>query len=126
MDAEVVLVDARNVLRSTWPNLGEDEVVDCCRRFAAQQGVLVVVAFDGPAPGGLVGEEKVDGRCTVVGTGSESADDWLARAAERHERDETPYALVTSDRELRSRAGRAAVDVVGGGSFVRTLIELPD
>jgi len=32
-----------------------------------------------------------------------------------------PYRLVTSDRGLRGRAGGAAEDVVGGGTFARML-----
>jgi hypothetical protein len=52
-----------------------------------------------------------------VGSGGESADDWLAREAPGH-----PGAwLVTSDRELRARAGRAGGRIVGGGSFLREL-----
>jgi rRNA-processing protein FCF1 len=53
-----------------------------------------------------------------VGTGVESADDWITRrAAELSE----PYVLVTSDRELRERAGGNAERIVGGGAFAREL-----
>jgi len=53
-----------------------------------------------------------------VGTGAESADDWITRrAAELSE----PYVLVTSDRELRERAGGNAERIVGGGAFAREL-----
>lgn len=65
--------------------------------------------FDGRAP-----VESDD----VVGTGAESADDWLAREAGRF----APYWLVTSDRELRGRAGGGAERVVGGGSFAADLV----
>jgi len=37
-----------------------------------------VLVFDGET-GGLVGEERLDERTTLVGTGRESADDWLIR-----------------------------------------------
>jgi hypothetical protein len=67
-----------------------------------------MLVFDGRAP-----IEAAD----VVGTGAESADDWIAREAGRF----VPYWLVTSDRELRSRAGRAAERVIGGGSFAAEL-----
>lgn len=53
----------------------------------------------------------------VVGTGRESADDWIARESAAL----APYWLVTSDRELRARAGGAAERVIGGGSFAREL-----
>lgn len=67
-----------------------------------------LVVFDGRAP-----VEADD----VVGTGGEIADDWIAREAGSH----APYWLVTSDRELRERAGRNAERVIGGGSFAREL-----
>jgi rRNA-processing protein FCF1 len=70
--------------------------------------VQPLVVFDGRAP-----VEAED----VVGTGREIADDWIAREAPRH----VPYWLVTSDRELRERAGRNAERVIGGGSFAREL-----
>ncbi|HUK95942.1 MAG TPA: NYN domain-containing protein [Gaiellaceae bacterium] len=112
-----VLIDARNVLRSQWPNVPEDELVRRCREWAGRHGHEVVVVFDGRAPGGVVGAEQLDGRTTLVGSGGESADDWLAREAPLY-----PGAwLVTSDRELRERAGGAAARVVGGGSFLREL-----
>jgi rRNA-processing protein FCF1 len=57
-------------------------------------------------------------RPVVVFEGDETADDRIAREAA--ELDE-PYWLVTSDRELRERAGRRAERVLGGGSFAREL-----
>jgi rRNA-processing protein FCF1 len=57
-------------------------------------------------------------RPVVFFEADETADDQIARAAA--ELDE-PYWLVTSDRELRERAGRAAERVIGGGTFVRKL-----
>ena len=54
----------------------------------------------------------------VVGTGRESADDWITQRVT--ELDE-PYILVTSDRELRERAGRNAERIIGGGAFARIL-----
>ena len=112
-----VLIDARNVLRSKWPNIPERELVDLCCAWAAEQGHEAVVVFDGKAPGGLVGEREEAPRCIVVGTGSESADDWLTREASGY----TPFWLVTSDRELRARAGPGAEQVIGGGAFAREL-----
>jgi hypothetical protein len=53
----------------------------------------------------------------LVGTGGESADDWLIREAPGH-----PGAwLVTSDRALREAAGGNAGRLVGGGTFLRGL-----
>ncbi|HEY2936537.1 MAG TPA: hypothetical protein VGJ25_08045 [Gaiellaceae bacterium] len=104
-----VLVDARNVLRSVWPNMPEQEVVEASRRWAAERGAEAEVVFDGRAPAG------------GIGTGCESADDWIARRAAELAGAGTPYWLVTSDRELRERGGGAAERVIGGGSFVREL-----
>jgi hypothetical protein len=108
-----VFVDARNVLRSRWPNIPEDEVVRLATRWADAQGVQAVLVFDGRAPQG------------AVGTGAESADDWIARETARLADAGEAYWLVTSDRELRDRAGGRAEKVIGGGSFARELTE-PD
>jgi hypothetical protein len=105
-----VLVDAENVRRSVWPNVGPDELVRRCARWAAVEGHDAVVVFDGSAPD--VGEPDV----TVLGSGPESADDLLVRLAAEAYR---PVWLVTSDRELRRRVGTLAERVIGGGSFVR-------
>jgi hypothetical protein len=112
-----VLVDARNVLRSKWPNIPERKLVTLCCAWATDEGHRAVIVFDGKAPGGLVGEHDTGSGCVVIGTGPESADDWLAREAAYYE----PYWLVTSDRELRARAGARAQKLLGGGSFARTL-----
>jgi hypothetical protein len=87
----------------------EDEVVERTRRWAEERGLDAVVVFDGTAPAG------------GIGTGDESADDWLAREAAGLAEEGRPYWLVTSDRELRRRAGHHADKVIGGGSFAREL-----
>jgi hypothetical protein len=102
-----VLVDAENVRRSRWPNLSKEQLVDAVRDWAGETGHPVLIVFDGRAP-----EEAPD----VVGSGG-SADDWLAAHAAEH----APYWLVTSDRELRERAGSGAERIVGGGAFLREL-----
>jgi predicted RNA-binding protein with PIN domain len=102
----VVLVDARNVLRSRWPNVPEAELVERVREWAEQEGVRALIVFDGRAPDG------------GIGTAGESADDWIARAATELEE---PFWLVTSDRDLRARAGQGAERVLGGGAFLREL-----
>ena len=107
-DRIIVLVDANNVRRSQWPNIPDDELVERVRRWASHEGVEALIVFDGRAP-----VEAHD----VVGAGRESADDWIAREAAQLAR----YWLVTSDRELRDRAGGAAERVIGGGTFAREL-----
>jgi hypothetical protein len=117
MDQPVtVLVDARNVLRSEWPNIPERELVELCERWASDRGVRAVAVFDGRAP-----QADDTSTCQVVGTGGESADDWLAREANRLAREGRPYWLVTSDRELRDRAATGAERAIGGGAFAREL-----
>jgi len=102
----LVLVDGRNVQRSRWPNLSAEELVDAVAGWAAQEGHEALVVFDGSAPEG------------AVGTRGESADDWIARHVETLDGD---YWLVTSDWELRRRAGRRAARTTGGGGFLRLL-----
>lgn len=102
----VVLVDARNVLRSRWPNVPEEELVERVLAWAEQEGVSTEIVFDGQAPEG------------GIGTRGESADDWIAR---RSSELEEPYWVVTSDRELRERAGTQAERTIGGGAFLREL-----
>ena len=122
-----VLVDARNVLRSQWPNIREERVVELCRTWAARSRRTVVAVFDGAAPGGLVGERELDERTVLVGTGGESADEWIERTTAAYVSAGRPYWLVTSDRALRAAAGVHAERIVGGGAFARELTALePD
>jgi hypothetical protein len=102
-----VLVDAENVRRSRWPNLTREELVDRVRAWARENDVDELIVFDGRAPGDA--DDLVAGRPT--------ADDWLAAHAHEY----APYWLVTSDRELRRRAGAAAERIIGGGRFVEGL-----
>jgi hypothetical protein len=118
----LVLVDARNVMRSRWPNLREDRFVELTRRWAEREGVALVVVFDGRAPGGVVGTAELDERTTLVGAGGESADDWIVREAARLAGAGHRLRLVSSDRELRARASSHVERTVGGGAFA-TLLE---
>ena len=102
-----VIVDGENVRRSQWPNLDGAHLVELVRAWADARSFASLVVFDGRAPVAAP---------DVIGTGDESADDWIAREAPSH----APYWLVTSDRGLRERAGDAA-RVLGGGTFVREI-----
>ena len=102
----VILVDGRNVQRSRWPNVPDAELVERVEEWARREGVESVIVFDGKAPEG------------AVGTKGETADDWIAREAGTLQE---PYWLVTSDRELRERAGSQAERLFGGGAFLREL-----
>ena len=110
----IYLVDAPNVRRSLWPNLSPEELVERLSEWAEREGAEAIAVFDGPAPEAAAGIE-------VVGTAAESADDWIARRARELEE---PFVLVTSDRELRRRAGSQAQRIIGGGEFVRLLQSL--
>lgn len=112
----VTLVDAENVRRSEWPNIGREELVDLVRAWASATGSHALVVFDGEAPA-----VEADGTVKVVGTSGESADDRIARDADALAGAGRPYRLVTSDRGLRARAAAGADDIVGGGTFARTL-----
>ena len=122
-DERVVLVDAYNVLRSRWPNLVPDRFVERARAWAGREGVRLVAVFDGPAPGGAVGEVELDARATLVGTGRESADDWIVREAERLAAQGGRVWLVSSDRLLRRRAAPFLERTLGGGAFAGELDE---
>jgi hypothetical protein len=101
----LVYVDGRNVQRSQWPNLSDEELVERSRGWARRHGHEVIIVFDGAAPAG------------AVGSGRESADEWLIREVPKH-----PGAwLVTSDRALREAAATNAGRVIGGGGFLREL-----
>ena len=113
-----MLVDAQNVRRSLWPNLSPEELVARCGDWATAKGIGALVVFDGRTPD----TPPVEG-LAVVGTAAESADDRIAREADRCAAAGEPYWLVTSDRELRARAGAAAERTIGGGAFVRELTE---
>lgn len=117
MSDTTVLIDGRNVQRSQWPNLTDEELIERARAWAERNGKRIVIVFDGKATGRIVGAEELDNRTTLVGTGDETADDWLIREAPHY-----PGAwLVTSDRALRTAAGNQAERVIGGGSFLREL-----
>jgi len=100
-----LVIDAENVRRSAWPNVSPDALVAGARRWAEQEGMDLLVVFDGPPP-----EEAPD----LVGSGRRSADDVIAEL-------EGPFWLVSSDRGLRDRVGDRAERIVGGGSFLRQL-----
>ena len=95
----LVLVDANNVRRSLWPNIPAEEMEERCLAWADRAGVEISVVFDG----------------------RESADERIVRAARRLGGEGRPYWLVTSDRELRRRAGGNAERLLGGGRFAREL-----
>ena len=112
-----VLIDARNVLRSQWPNVPERELVRRALDWAERHGHELVLVFDGQAPDGVTGAQRLDNHTLLVGSGTESADDWLIREAPAY-----PGAwLVTSDRALREAAGAGAERLIGGGAFLREL-----
>ncbi len=113
-----VLVDAQNVRRSLWPNLSGAELVERLGAWAAGEGVQALAVFDGPAP-----DAPPHPAVELAGTSGESADDRIAAEAEaRAARGETVW-LVTSDRELRARAGGAVERTLGGGAFARLLTD---
>ena len=115
----VTLVDAENVRRSQWPNIEAAKLVELVRAWAVATNGHALVVFDGEPPA-----VESDAKVKVVGTKRESADDRITRDAEKLAAAGRPYRLVTSDRGLRERAGAAAEDLVGGGTFVRTLMSL--
>jgi hypothetical protein len=121
-----VLVDARNVARSRWPNLSEHELLEHCTAWANARELDVILVFDGRIAGDHARTEQRRGahHVRIVESGSESADDRIVAEAAPLGASGVPYWLVTSDRELRERAGTGAERVIGGGTFLRELREL--
>jgi predicted RNA-binding protein with PIN domain len=117
----IVLVDARNVVRSRWPNLREQRFLELARAWAEREGVEAHIVFDGTTPDGRIGADVVDERTAVVGTGRGSADDWIVDEVRRLAGSRQRIRVVTSDRALRSRVAPYVERVVGGGSFARVL-----
>ncbi len=103
----LVVVDAENVRRSIWPNLSAAVLVARARTWAEREGHDLLVVFDGEAP-----EDAPD----LVG--SRYADDAIAAAVDDAE---GPVWVVTSDRELRRRVEERADQILGGGTFVRSI-----
>lgn len=120
-----MLVDGRNVARSRWPNLADEDLIARTSRWAEREGVETVVVFDGRVSG-RQSTERVDERTTVVATGSGSADDWIALEARRLAQEGRRVWLVSSDRGLRARVDDVVERIIGGGSFATRLSELPD
>lgn len=116
-----MIVDARNVLRSRWPNLRDAWFLERIRAWAAREGVRALVVFDGRAPGGIVGDAELDERTTVVGTGGRIADDWIAEQAPALVDEGRRLWLVTSDRELRRRVAPHVERTIGGGAYASVL-----
>jgi predicted RNA-binding protein with PIN domain len=116
VEVPTVLIDARNVLRSQWPNIPEEELVRLACEWAERNDVQAVVVFDGRAPAAPEDED-----CAVVGTAGESADEWLMRRAAELRTNGERFWLVTSDRALREAAGAGAERTIGGGSFANEL-----
>jgi len=115
-DRPLVLIDARNVLRSVWPNLGEEETARLACSWAAARGCRALLIYDGSAP-------ALDGcqGTIVIGSGAASADHLIVGEAGRLAASGYPYWLVTSDRAVRAAAGPAAARTIGGGAFAREL-----
>ena len=116
VEEPIVLVDARNVIRSRWPNLGEDWFLEHTRAWAERKGVRAQVVFDGRAPAW-----EDDERMTVEGTGRAIADDRIAAEAKRLSEERRRVWAVTSDRGLRARVAPYVERTIGGGTFAGEL-----
>ena len=101
----LVVVDAENVRRSTWPNLSKEDLVRRSREWAERESASLLIVFDGAPP-----QQASD----LVGSGGRSADDVIAEL-------DGPFTLVSSDRGLRERVGGRAERTIGGGSFLGEL-----
>lgn len=121
-----VIIDGRNVMRSRWPNAGERELVEAVARWAGEheRTPIVAIVFDGAYEGEGPGMYEHDERTVVVATKGEIADDVIASEVEELRGEGEVVIVATSDRELRERVEAHGAKVIGGGSFLRTV--LPD
>ena len=119
-----VIIDGRNVMRSRWPNAGERELVEAVARWADDHArtPIVAVVFDGTYEGEGPGMYEHDIRTVVVATKGEIADDVIVREVEELRAEAAPVIVATSDAELRARVEALGAKVVGGGSFLRTVL----
>ena len=116
--AALVLVDAENVRRSTWPNVSRERLVELLGAWAEAREREALVVYDGPPP-----EVDAPPRVDLAGTerGGSADERLLQEARRRHEHGEG-VELVTSDRELRALASPYVERTPGGGSFLRELL----
>ena len=117
----IALVDARNVVRSRWPNLEEARFLELTRDWAERKDAHALVVFDGRAP-----DFRDDERMTVVGTGAGSADDRIVAEAKRLAGEDRHLWLVSSDRGLQARVAPFVERTIGGGTFAGLLEALED
>ncbi|MCW2927332.1 MAG: hypothetical protein JWM86_1300 [Thermoleophilia bacterium] len=105
----LVLVDARNVQRSAWPNPSDSSFVEALEAWALEQAPDedVVAVFDGEP------DAAPDGPVLLVAT--DYADDELvARAIAAHAEGRS-VRVATSDRALRLRLEAAGAHISWGG-----------
>jgi hypothetical protein len=103
----LVLVDGRNVQRSTWPNPTDDLLVEALARWAEEEpGRDVVVVFDGRVEASA---SPVDVVCVAY------ADNELVERARAARVAGRTVLAATSDRELRERLEAIGVEVPWGG-----------
>lgn len=119
-----VIIDGRNVMRSRWPNAGERELVEAVARWAGEhpRTPIVAVVFDGTYEDDGPGMYEHDERTVVVATKGELADDVIVAEVEELREQLEPVIVATSDGELRDRVEALGAKVIGGGSFLRTVL----
>lgn len=113
----LIVVDGANVRRSTWPNVGEAQLVEAVDRWAASDhaDARVVVFFDARE---RVAESTDRVEVRVVSY----ADDEIVDAAHEGVRRGEVVLVATSDRELRRRLEEVGAEIPWGGG--RLLNEL--
>lgn len=105
----LVLVDARNVQRSVWPNPSDSTFVEALEAWALGRAPDedVVAVFDGDP------DAAPDGPVQLVAT--DYADDELVARAIAARAEGRTVRVATSDRELRMRLEAAGAHISWGG-----------
>jgi len=119
-----VIIDGRNVQQSRSPNADERELVEAIARWATEHArtPIVAVVYGGTYEGNGPGVFEHDERTVVVATEGEPSGDVIVREVEELRSESEPVIVATSDAALRTRVETLGAKVIGGDSFLRTVL----
>jgi predicted RNA-binding protein with PIN domain len=119
-----VIIEGRNVQRSSASDVGERELVEAVARWAGAHArtPIVAVVFEGAYAENEPGMYEHDERTVVVATGDEPAADVIVGEVEELRAEREPVIVVTSEPELQVRVEAHGAKVIDGRAFLRTVL----